>query len=109
MAFSEALATRVRALISDHPAYSERKMFGGLCCMIGGHMACGILGDDLMLRLDKGKVADLLAEPHTRPMDFTGRPMPSMLFVGPEGTRSSVQLRRWVDRAREHAEGLPPK
>ena len=51
MAYDENLADRVRTILISEPSLSERKMFGGLAFMIDGHMCCGIVGDDLMLRL----------------------------------------------------------
>ena len=51
MAYDEELADRVRVVLADEPSLTERKMFGGLAFMIGGNMACGIVKDELMLRL----------------------------------------------------------
>jgi hypothetical protein len=52
---------------------------------------------------------DALKRPHTRKMDFTGRPMKGMVFVAPSGIAKKAQLERWVDRALEFADSLPPK
>ena len=40
-------------------------MFGGIAWMVSGNMACGILGEDLIVRLgsEEGELA--LAEPRT--------------------------------------------
>ncbi|HKR51278.1 MAG TPA: TfoX/Sxy family protein, partial [Pseudonocardiaceae bacterium] len=55
-------------------AFEERKMFGGLTFIVNTHMACGIVKDDLMVRVGKdGHVAALARGAHV--MDFTGRPM----------------------------------
>ena len=72
MAFDEVLAERVRVALADAPDLHERKMFGGIAFMVSGHMACGVAGDDLMLRLGPEGVADALRHPDARPMDFTG-------------------------------------
>ena len=42
-------------------------------------------------------------------MDFTGRPMKGMAFVGPEGYVSDEQLRRWVEQTLDYARSLPAK
>ena len=109
MAYEEKLAGRVRALLSDRPGYSERKMFGGLCFMIGGNMACGIVKDELMLRLAPDSYAEALSRPQARPMDFTGRPMKGMLYVGPAAIEDDAALADWVKRAAGFAAALPPK
>ncbi len=108
MAYDEALAVRVRKIFDGDPRMTERKMFGGLCFLLNGHMTCGIVGDTLMLRLTRQQADDALREPHVRPMDFTGRPMKTMVYVDPEGLRSGA-LRTWIDRAIAHAATLPPK
>ena len=108
MAYDETLADRVRDILECDQGVSERKMFGGLAFMIDGHMACGIAGDDLMLRLGAEGAASALREPHVRPMDFTGRPMTGMVFVEKAGLRGA-SLGRWVKAASTFARTLPPK
>ena len=44
MAFDELLADRVRACLQHVGGVSERKMFGGLAFMIGGHLTVGVYG-----------------------------------------------------------------
>lgn len=109
MAYNQKLATRIRKALSRHKALTEIKMFGGLCFTIRGNMCCGVLNDDLVLRVAPEAAAKYLAEPHVRPMDFTGRPMKNFLYVGPGGTRSAPALKKWVKRAAEFALSLPPK
>ena len=109
MAFDEVLAERVRLALADADDLYERKMFGGIAFMVSGHMACGIVGDDLMVRLGPEAVGDALGRPHVRPMDFTGRAASSMVFVAPEGTRADADLDGWVDVARSFVATLPPK
>ncbi len=108
MAYDETLADRVRDILRPDPAYSERKMFGGLCFMLNGNMVCGIVRDELMLRLTAELADAALRRPHVRPMDFTGRPMPSMVYVTADGLKGRA-LRTWVEKAAAHARTLPPK
>src|SRR5215467_6737399 len=107
MAFDERLADRVRGALADVPDVSERRMFGGLAFLVGGHMACGVVGADLMLRLGDADAA--LDRPHVRPMDFTGRPMRTMAYVAADGIVSDKELEQWVEQAVEFARALPPK
>ena len=108
MAFDDQLAQRVRDVLAEVPDVSERRMFGGLAFVVGGHIACGIVASDLMLRLGEAGADAALDRPHVRPMDFTGRPMNGMVFIDPEGLRGDA-LRQWVDTAADYARGLPPK
>jgi TfoX/Sxy family transcriptional regulator of competence genes len=109
MAFDDRLAIRVRDALAEVPDVSERRMFGGLAFLVGGHMACGIVGRDLMLRLGEAGADAALDRPHVRPMDFTGRPMRTMVYVAPEGIVADPGLKQWVARAVEYVRALPPK
>jgi TfoX/Sxy family transcriptional regulator of competence genes len=109
MAYSEALASSIRQALAPRADVMERKMFGGLAFMLAGNMCCGVVGDMLMLRLGNEGAADALKEPHTKPMDFTGKSMKSMIYVGPEGIAAPEILHRWVNRGADFAATLPPK
>ena len=109
MAYSEALADRVRRALGPDKRVMEIKMFGGLCLMVRGHMTCGVIGDELMLRVGRELYDDTLKRKHARPMDFTGKPMPGMIYVSSDGCATTRDVKRWVDRALEFTETLPPK
>jgi hypothetical protein len=42
-------------------------------------------------------------------MDFTGRPLSSMVFIAADGVRDEADLARWVGKARAFVATLPPK
>jgi hypothetical protein len=84
-------------------------MMGGLCFMIGGHMALGVVGEDLMIRVGTDGYERALARAHAREMDFTGRASRGFVFVGPAGTRTRRSLAAWVVLATAFAKSLPPK
>jgi TfoX/Sxy family transcriptional regulator of competence genes len=109
MAYDEQLADRVRELLATTPHITERKMFGGLAFMIAGNMACGIVGPDLMLRLGEDGAEAAVDRPHVRPMDFTHRPMKTMVYIDRPGADTQNALKGWVDTAIAYASSLPPK
>ena len=109
MAYNEKLADRIRAIIGESPRLTERKMFGGIAFMLNGNMLCGVNKDDLMVRVGPDRFEEALSSPGARPMDFTGRPMKGMAFVGPEGYATDEKLRTWVERTLEYARSLPAK
>ena len=74
-------------------------MFGGLCFLLHGHMAAGIVGATLMLRVGPEQYREALAQPHAREMDFTGRPLRGMIYVDAPGIETEQALRRWLERA----------
>ena len=109
MAYDEDLAERVRAALGGVRRTSEQQMFGGVAFMVAGNMAVGIVGDDLMVRVGADLHHDALTRPHVREMDFTGRPMKGMIYVGPEGVDADEDLSLWVRLGVAYATSLPPK
>jgi TfoX/Sxy family transcriptional regulator of competence genes len=109
MAYDETLADRARDVLASRSDLSERKMFGGIAFMVAGNMAVGVIGDDLMVRLDPTDAAQALSEPHVRPMDFTGKPMKGMIYVDSAGTEADEDLAGWVEAGADFATSLPPK
>ncbi len=109
MAYDEALAERVRELLAPLDGLDERKMFGGISFMLGGNYCCGVLNDDLVVRVSPELHDEVLGEPNAREMDFTGRPMRGWVYVAPDGTTADGSLATWVDRGVAHARSLPPK
>ena len=108
MAYDADLADRVREVIPAGTDVTERKMFGGLAFLLGGHMFVGIVGSELMVRLGYEGARRALERDHVREMDFTGRPMKNMIFVQPAGL-DDQELERWIHAAAEHARTLAPK
>ena len=109
MAFDETLAARVREILSPVAGFSEKKMFGGLCFLIHGNMCCGVLKAELVLRLEPEAAQELLSRPHTRPMDFTGRPLKGFVFIEAEGLVTDRQMHAWISTSLAFARSLPAK
>ncbi len=106
MPYNEDLAKRVRAVLEPVDGVREQKMFGGVAFMVRDKMCVGVTDDDLMVRLGVEAHGEALKRPHTRPMDFTGRPMKGFVFVGLEGLKTKRQLQAWVDLALAYRETL---
>lgn len=109
MPYDEGLAGRVREALAGYAAFTEKKMFGGLSFLINGHMCCGVLKDNLVLRVSPDDYEEALAEPDTRPMDFTGRPMRGFVYVGPKGYQKDEELEKWLLKATTFAQSLAPE
>ena len=114
MAYDTETAARIRmALLALDRSFEERRMFGGLCFMVKGHMIAGVSGDgqggELMLRCGERRAAESLDDPHARLCDFTGRIMKSILLIAPEGFASDSGLMRWLTLALHFIDTEPPK
>jgi hypothetical protein len=86
---------------------TEQKMFGGLAFMLRGNMCCGVLGQDLILRLGPDRAPEAIKEDGLRVMDFTGRPMKAFVLAEPSTVATEADLRRWVGEAIAFAGSFP--
>jgi hypothetical protein len=109
MAYDERLAKRMRRALAGRQGLSERRTFGGIAFMLNGNMCCGLTADALMVRVGPDRFQEALGQPHARPMDFTGRPMKGMVYVGPPGYATDADLAAWMERGAAFAASLPPK
>jgi TfoX/Sxy family transcriptional regulator of competence genes len=109
MAYDEGLAQRVREALAERTDLTEKKMFGGLCFLLGGNMCCGLVGEELMLRVGREAYDEVLSREHAREMDFTGRSLRGMVYVGIDGLAEDEQMATWLEPAVGFAGGLPPK
>ncbi len=109
MAYNIQLAERIRAQLKRAAGLQERKMFGGVGFLINGNMACGVHKDELMVRINPERNAELLGRPHTRPFDLSGRPMAGWILVGPAGYQTDEVLAAWIGLGVEFARALPQK
>ena len=109
MAYDEGLVQRVRETLTEQDGLEEKKMFGGVAFMVMGNMCCGIVNDELMVRVGLEQYKATLRKDHAREMDFTGRPMRGWVFVTPDGLDSDEALGEWVQSGIQFALSLPPK
>jgi len=110
MAYDEDLAIRIRELLAGESDITERRMFGGLAFLMGGHMSVAASGQGgLMVRVNPEATDALLAKPHARPFEMRGREVQGWLRVDPEGLRTKRQLAPWVTRGVAYARSLPAK
>jgi TfoX/Sxy family transcriptional regulator of competence genes len=109
MPYSEELATRIRAVLAGRDGLTERKMFGGIGWMIAGNMACGTMGDDLLVRVAPDDGDSALEEPGVRLMQMGKRTMRGFIVVDAPHVAEDDELARWIGRGAAHAQSLPPK
>ena len=110
MAYDEDLANRLRELLADEQAITEKKMFGGLAFLLHGHMTVSASGKGgLLARIDPADTDAALKRPHVTRMVMGGRSMDGWIRVAPEGARTKRQLEPWVKRSLAFVRTLPPK
>jgi hypothetical protein len=72
-------------------------------------MCCGVVGDELMVRIGPEAYKAALKEKHAREMDFTGKPLRGMVYVAAPGLAYTKQLGKWVERGLRFILTLPEK
>ena len=110
MAYDEALAGRIRALLGDRAALTEQEMFGGLAFLIGGNMAVAASGHGgILVRVDPEQSDELVATTPAEPMEMRGRSMAGWLRVDTADVADDAALAGWVERGADYAASLPAK
>lgn len=109
MPYNQELAQRLRDELSQVPGLVEKKMFGGTAFLVNGNMACGVHGEDLIVRVGPASYEKALAQAHTRPFDMTGRPMAGWVEVESAGYAADGDLQDWIRQGVAFALTLPPK
>jgi TfoX/Sxy family transcriptional regulator of competence genes len=110
MAYDEALAARIRELVSGERGVSEKKMFGGLAFLVDGNMSVAASGQGgVLVRVDPDESDALTKKPGVAPMEMRGRSMAGWLRVDADAVRTKQQLAAWVKRGVGYARSLPPK
>ena len=97
----------------------EKGIVGGTGFLVRGNLVCGVVGDDLLVRLGKeGGAYVRLAKadaattggvehPQVHRMVMGGRESKIWFLVPAEAVRTKVPLRAWIERAVEFAATLP--
>jgi len=109
MAFDEGLVQRVREVLEQKTVTKERNMFGGVCFLNKGNMVCGIINDDLIIRVGLVDYDKLLNKEHTKKFDVTGKVLKGWVMVSHEGHHDDKELDKWVSIGVKFASSLPPK
>ena len=109
MPYDQELADRIQSHIGIMPGITAKKMFGGIGFLLNGNMACGVSGEDLIVRLPPEQTAERLAQPHTKVFDLTGKPMKGWILVEPPGYASDDDFAAWIRQGVDYAGMLPAK
>jgi TfoX/Sxy family transcriptional regulator of competence genes len=110
MPYDLKLANRIRTLLEPDRNIIEKKMFGGIGYILHGNMACGIMGNDLIVRIEPENQTEILSRRFVRPfMGRPGKPMNGWILVSPEGIATDADLQKWVEIGYKYASSLPPK
>jgi TfoX/Sxy family transcriptional regulator of competence genes len=104
------LVDRVRELLADRSAMTEKKMFGGLAFLVAGKVAVAASGQGgLLVRVDPAHAEHLLATTNARPMEMKGRAVRGWLRIDGDNLRTKRQLAKWIAIGTSTAMSMPTK
>lgn len=113
MPHDEELSQRMRDALMAHAGISEKRMMGGLCFFLNGHMLSGARRDKdgvrrFMFRVGKQNEQAALSDPNTSPVIHGTRKLGGFIHVI-DTDCNDVDLQRWLSMCLAHAAALPPK
>jgi TfoX/Sxy family transcriptional regulator of competence genes len=103
------LADRFAEVMAEIPDAEQRKMFGYPAAFANGYMFTGLHEDRWVIRLPEDAHAELMALGASQFEPMPGRPMGGFLTVPGALVADTAALLPWLQRARAHVLGLPPK
>lgn len=110
MPYDEDVADGIRDLLAGQTGVAERKMFGGLAFLVGGHLAVAASSQGgLLVRVDPASSDELAATTGAEPMEMRGRPVQGWLRVDAEAVRTRGALAEWVGRGVTSVRSMSPK
>ncbi|GAA6207450.1 TfoX/Sxy family protein [Cognatishimia sp. WU-CL00825] len=109
MAYDEGHVALLRDDLIEEQPLVEKKMFGGLCFMLNGHMLCGVHKGGGMFRVGKDLEQDALRIEGAREMDFTKRRMPGFVEVSEALMEDDIRRQKMLDLAKAYIQTLAPK
>lgn len=103
MAFDNYQADRIRRILSEKKiTFLEKRMMGVLVFMANNKMLCGIhidkkSGDSLLMaRVGEKIYKTNIGKKECLPMDFTGKPSKTYIYITPNGFDLDSNLEFWI-------------
>lgn len=110
MAYDVELADLMREALAGVPGVTEKRMFGGLAFLVGGHLAIAASGQGgALVRVGPARSDDLVDTTVAETAVMRGRPMQGWLRVGAEALTDTEQVSFWSGVGADYVRTLPPK
>lgn len=103
------LQERVREYLRDTDGITEKQITGGAGFLLHGNLLCGVMGDELLVRIGTTDFDRVRSEGAAHPMTMAGRSSRSWLLVPADAVVEPAALARWIDRAKTFVATLPAK
>jgi TfoX/Sxy family transcriptional regulator of competence genes len=103
MPYSQTLFERLHDLMPRAP---YKRMFGGVCLFINGHIVAGVFGDGMLVRLEPPRHADLIGQPGIRPLASKPNRMRGFVVIDEALLDDDEVMLEWLDQARAFVDTL---
>ncbi|RYE08326.1 MAG: hypothetical protein EOP22_14130 [Hyphomicrobiales bacterium] len=92
------LIERVRALVGDHPAVTEKYMFGTQSFLLNGNMFVGCTKDgEILISVGKAFAEATEARSGVRPMIMRGQQVSGFYWIEADAIDDDDDLAGWID------------
>lgn len=113
MAYDEELTSRMRYVLRKLDGVEEKRMMGGVCFMLRGHMLGGVKREKsgkgrFTFRVGKPNMHRALENPTALPVQFGARRLGGFVHVDEADCDDEI-LARWIDQCVSFVDTLPPK
>ncbi len=108
MAYDPGLAQILRDDLHPLPV-TEKRMMGGLCFLLNGHMVCCALGEGALFRPGKAAQAEALRLEGVGTMSLTGRVMTGFVAATAETVADDSRRAQLLRLSLDFVATLPPK
>ena|ERR1700737_2046213 len=109
MAADEELQARVREHLSTMDGIEEKPIVGGTGFMWQGNLLCGVMADDLLVRIAKDDYDRFIGDEGARPMVMAGKSSKRWILVPKSIVSQDAAMKKWLDRAVGFVGSLPAK
>ena len=110
MAYDDALAARIRAVLDHEQHVVEQPMFGGLAFLLAGNMTVTVSSrGGIMVRVPPDETDEIVEGTVATPMVMRNRPVHGWVRVAADELGTEAALRDWVGRGVDYARSLPPR
>ncbi len=109
MAYSEAIAQKIRNALKNLDNVEEKKMFGGLAFMVNGKMCLAAGAKEMMCRIDPQIHEQEVEKAGCSTVVMGGRNYRGYIDVQEESLNRETDFKHWVDLALDFNEQLISK
>ncbi|MEY4329480.1 MAG: hypothetical protein RL609_228 [Bacteroidota bacterium] len=99
MGYSEDLANKIRTRFENLSGVAEKEMMGGWVVMLNDKMCVGIIGEEMMCRIDPSLYEASLEKRGCHEMLFAKRAMKGYVMIDPLELERPADLNEWIDLA----------